>query len=205
MSMRQISIRPTDIVVREAFEIALSQLGFKYNSRYRMPYCTITGNKNSGVLVVETFDHSAHMYVHGRNEDCFFVDRVVFDVLNGKALEIPQKVEFANFSNDGISLQSRMVTHEYSLRTTIHHVLCLAVGLDLADHTLLNFEKYPLLEVVDGQYKYTYSLGREFSVSKVEIFYNTVFGYSKVVVYGKSTRTYFFDLEYRSWVEAVKA
>jgi len=147
---RVISIRPSDQMIVEAFEVALAQLGVYATHHQRLySFFTIEGNKSEGMVTVKAGNHEARVYIFGKGEVFTYVDHITFDVLNGVRLEQSKPVQLHNFDyRDKGSHITSVLTH-YTEHREIHiyQVLGLAYGYDVASSVLHYLWKYPRVEL----------------------------------------------------------
>ncbi len=194
MSKKQriISIRPSDEMVVEAFEIALAQLGiFATHHQQLYSFITIEGNKSDGMVTVKAGQYQARVYVVGKGEIFTYVDHITFDVLNDVKLEQSRSVQLHNFDyRDKGNHVTTVLTHYTEHReANIYQVLGLAYGYDIAASVLCYLWKYPRVELgeQEDEYKLTYEFKESVcGVKKIELWYSRTYGYVEAVI--NSTR-----------------
>lgn len=179
---RRISIRLSDQVIAETFEVALAQVGVRFSARH-MPFISITGDKDEGVVEVKTAQNSARVYCRGKGELFFYVDHVDFDEINGQKQENSRVVRFhdlgGNRENSLVALM-QLTRHREAV---IYQVLGLAVGFEIATSVLYHLWKYPLVKFEDEDIKLIYELDC-CGVTKIELTYNHNYGFTEAVING---------------------
>ncbi len=152
---RNVTIRRTDRAIAESFQIALSQEGFRFN-RDDMPYITIIGNKDTGVVSVKSHKSSGQVFIRGKGEFFFYIDRVKLTTLDGKKLDQPITVQFHDFGPNNANLGT-ILTHLTDQRESIvYHLIGVAEGFHTAPSVLHHLWKYPVVEVDGDEYKLIY-------------------------------------------------
>ena len=186
--VRVVSVSPADMEIIKAFEIALAQCGVRFIVR-RMPYVTIIGNKSDGEVVVETINSRAVVYINWLSDAFYGVSAVCFDKLDGKQLETRLEVKLSSIGPKKVSILTAF-NHYLTLRNTVLFALiCTAVSPMVANSILLNTWEYPNISYNNDVIKLTYLYENECcTVSKIELWYNHIEGYTKATVNGKIYR-----------------
>jgi len=204
---RVISIRPSDEMIVEAFEIALAQLGVFATRHQRLySFITIEGNKSDGMVVVKAGKYEARVYIVGKGEIFTYVDQITFDVLDGVRLEQSKPVQLHNFDyRDKGSHVTTVLTHYTEHReANIYQVLGLAYGYGTATSVLHYLWKYPRVELGenDDEYRVVYEFSEAIcGVKKITLTYSRTYGYVEAVING----TRYFTCEFFSnvWSEHI--
>jgi hypothetical protein len=204
---RVLTIRPSDEMIVEAFEISLAQLGVFARKHERLyPYFTIIGNKSDGMVTVEAGKHLARVYVVGKGEIFTYVDHIVFDAINNVKLGQPKSVQLHNFDHRDIGSHIETVLTRYAdqREANIRQILGLAYGYGLASAVLTYLWKYPHVELGEQQdeYRLVYEFEKEICcVKKIELVYSRTYGYVEAVI--NSSRYFLCEHFSEIWSEHI--
>jgi hypothetical protein len=179
---RSISIRLSDQIIAEAFEVALAQVGVRFHTRH-MPFISITGNKDDGMVEVKTAQSSARVYCHGKGEHFFYVDHITFDEINGQKQENSRVVWFHDLGGNRENLLVALMQLTQHRDAVIYQVLGLAEGFHTAPSIMYALWKYPLVKFEDEDIKLIYELDC-CGITKIELTYNHNYGFTEAVING---------------------
>jgi len=195
---RVLQLRASDFAIKQAVEIALAQIG-DHLDPVTASYFNLTGNKEEGLLQVEMFGIRAHVYCNGFDENTFFVDRVVFDVLSGKALDPPKEVKInKSWGNNDLSLDVAFSRHLIHRKAVLYHVSGVAVGWEGARRILGHLWEYPMVTVDGGAYRITYEFNYCHDAQKIELWFDPCYGWTKATF---DERLFHWSFERHDWVE----
>ncbi len=180
---RKVSWRRSDQAISEAFEIALAQIGIRFN--HGMPYITIEGNKNEGPVKVTAPGIEALVHTHGNGEFFFYVEKVVFLRALGEGKD-PITVQLHDVDGKGIGNHLvTALTHDTVHRQSyVFQLLGEALGFEIGASVVHFLWGHPLVELDEGQWKLTYQLDDICGVTKIEIWYSRMLGYTTACLNG---------------------
>ncbi len=174
MSERSITIRRTDLAIREAFKIALAQYGVRLVPD--MPFIKIVGNKQYGCVTVSTKGCAGDVVLRISDENFYYFIQVKITRMYGEELSRPRVVRFEHSGgilNNLMHILSEVTAHR---NIVAYELVKFAQGYDVASSLRHHIWEYPEVDVKMGYIVLRYEVP-ELQISELVLWYNSVSGF----------------------------
>lgn len=197
---RIINLRKSDLHIIRAFEMALIQAGVYDFATAPLPYVNILGNKEDGMVTVETASNSGRVYLRGRGEHFFAVSHVTFDLLDGNRLIESKPIWFDVGDEDLANIIEHATPH---LQAIVYQLVAMAFDARTAMSVLYHLWKYPIVKS-DGtdEYSFEFKVGGFHEVRTITVQYSRSYdGFVQAEINGD--RLFVCDLLKQTWSEHI--